>query len=76
MPNPLFIHNWIEVTVLGKRGKELSGWEKAYFPAQQIGEWLEKNCAVKQRTKRSLSAFARAREQTANNQLSQERLCV
>jgi hypothetical protein len=50
MPNPLFIHNWIEVTVLGKRGKELSGWEKTYFPAQQIGERLEKNCAVKQRT--------------------------
>jgi hypothetical protein len=33
MPNPLFIHNWIEVTALGKRGKELSEWEKAYLPA-------------------------------------------
>jgi hypothetical protein len=40
--NPLFNHNWFEVKVLGKLGKELSGLEKAYFPAHQIGEWREK----------------------------------
>jgi hypothetical protein len=47
MANPLFSHNWIEVRVLGKRGNQLSGWEKAYFPAHLIGEWLEKNCVSK-----------------------------
>jgi hypothetical protein len=46
---------WIEVTVLGERGKELTGWEKASFSAHEIGEWLEKNCASKQRGKRCLS---------------------
>jgi hypothetical protein len=72
MANPLFSHNWIEVTVLGKQGKELSGWEKAYFHAHQIGEWLEKNCALKQRTKYCLSTL---REKTANIRLSQDGVC-
>jgi hypothetical protein len=27
-----------EVIVLGDRGKELPGWEKAYFTAHEIGE--------------------------------------
>jgi hypothetical protein len=62
MANPLFSHNWIEVTVLGKLGKELSGWEKAYFPAHQNGEWVEKMLST-------------LREQTANIRLSQGVLC-
>jgi hypothetical protein len=68
MPNPLCSHNWIEVTVFGKRGKELSGCENSYFSAHQIGECLEKNCASKQRTKRCLSTLL---EQQVNIQLSQ-----
>jgi hypothetical protein len=46
---------------------------KAYFPTQQIGEWLEKNCTLKQRTKHCLSAL---REHTANTRLSQGGVCV
>jgi hypothetical protein len=35
-------HNWIEVTVLGKGGNILTGWEMAYFPPHEIGVWLER----------------------------------
>jgi hypothetical protein len=33
MEKPVFMHSWIEVEVLGDRGKELLGWEKAHFTA-------------------------------------------
>jgi hypothetical protein len=33
MEKPVFKYNWTEVTVLGDRGKELSGWERALFTA-------------------------------------------
>jgi hypothetical protein len=42
-----FKNNWIEVTELGDRGKELSGWEKTYFIAHEIGEWVAKELYVK-----------------------------
>jgi hypothetical protein len=56
---------------LGGRGKELSGWE-AYFPAHEIGEWLQKNCLSKQRNKHCLSTL---REQTAKIQPLQDNVC-
>jgi hypothetical protein len=49
----------MEVTVLGDRGKELSGWEKAYFTANETGEWLQKNCLSKQRNKHCFIELAR-----------------
>jgi hypothetical protein len=49
--------NWIEVAVLGQRGKELPGWERAYFPDYQIGNWLRKHCASPGRKKNVLSAL-------------------
>jgi hypothetical protein len=69
MENVTVMYNWIEVTVLGKRGVLLEGWETAYFPAHEIGTWLEKNCASRQRKKHCLSAL---RKQTAIHHLSQE----
>jgi hypothetical protein len=72
MERPVFKYNWIEVTVLGDRGKELSGWKKAYFTAHEIGEWLQTNCTSKQRNKHCLSTL---REQTAKIQLSQDNVC-
>jgi hypothetical protein len=60
------------VTVLGDRGKELTGWKKAYFTAHEIGKWLQKNYMSKQRNKHCLSIL---REQTAKIQLSQDNVC-
>jgi hypothetical protein len=47
--------NIIAVAVLGERGKELTGWENAYFSAQQIQGWLTKHCSTKQKKKHCLS---------------------
>jgi hypothetical protein len=50
-------NNLIEVAVLEERGTTLLGFEKAFFPAHRIREWLEKNCASHGRTKHCLSAL-------------------
>jgi hypothetical protein len=52
----------MEVTVLEEQGRELLGWEKAYVPAQQIREWLEKYCASQGRKKHCLSALRKQKE--------------
>jgi hypothetical protein len=36
-------NNLIVVVVLDERGKNMSGWETPYYPAQQIWEWLEEH---------------------------------
>jgi hypothetical protein len=36
--NLLYNFNLIEVTILEENGTKLAGWEKAYYPAQQIRE--------------------------------------
>jgi hypothetical protein len=46
MEKQVFKYYWIEGTVLCDRGKDLSGWEKAYF-AYQIGKWFAKELFVK-----------------------------
>jgi hypothetical protein len=72
MERLVFKYTWIEVTVLGDRGKELLGSEKAYFIAPEIGDWLQKNCLSQQRNKHCLSTL---REQTAKIQLSKDNVC-
>jgi hypothetical protein len=64
-------YNLIEVTLSGERGTEFPGFEKAYFSAHQIREWLLKNCKTKQRKKHCLSTL---REQTANQEAQQDRM--
>ena len=51
-------NNVIEVTVLGKGGKELQGWEKAYLPVREVREWLMKYCSMIHRKKHVLSRLS------------------
>jgi hypothetical protein len=45
MENQQFEYNVVEVAVLEERGKQLSGYENAYFPVYRIQEWLKK-CTI------------------------------
>jgi hypothetical protein len=47
MERPVLKYDWIEVTVLGDRGKELSGWEKAYFTAHENRRLVAEELYVK-----------------------------
>jgi hypothetical protein len=53
----------IEATVLKEQGRELFGWEKAYFHAHDIRDWLKKYCTNPQRKRHYLSSL---RQQTLN----------
>jgi hypothetical protein len=68
-----FNHNLVAVSVLEKRGRELSGWELAYLPAHKVREWLEKHCAERQRKKHCLSVL---RKQMVSQQLSLNNIYV
>jgi hypothetical protein len=61
--NVHFSYNLIEVTVLKEQGTELFGWEKAYFHAHDIRDWLKKYCTNPQRKRHYLSSL---RQQTQN----------
>jgi hypothetical protein len=49
--------NLIEVTILEENGTKLSGFEKAYYPAHQNREWLERHCASQARKKHLMSTL-------------------
>jgi hypothetical protein len=49
--------NLIEVTILEENGTKLSGFKKAYYPAHQIREWLERHCASQGRKKHIMSTL-------------------
>jgi hypothetical protein len=59
MDNQRFEYNVVEVAALEERGKELSGYENAYFPVFRIQEWLKEHCCKLNRTKHVLSTLQR-----------------
>jgi hypothetical protein len=53
--NQQFEYNAVKVAVLEERGKELSGYEYAYFPVYRIQEWLKEHCCKLKRSKHVMS---------------------
>jgi hypothetical protein len=69
--NQHYINNLIEVAVLEERGKIMQGWERAYYRAHQISEWLQKYCDGSHRTKHCLSTLRKVAS-NPDHQLSRE----
>jgi hypothetical protein len=51
IPDQPFKYNVLEVTVLGKGGLHIPGFEKAYYPVHTVVSWVLKNCTVTRRKK-------------------------
>jgi hypothetical protein len=69
--NQHYRNNLIEVAILEEGGKIMQGWERAYYRAHQISEWLQKYCFGNHRTKHCLSALRKV-ETNQDQQLSRE----
>jgi hypothetical protein len=57
IPNESSQRNIIEVTILAEGGRELSGYEKAFFPVHRIHNWMIKHCTMRHQKKHVLSTL-------------------
>jgi hypothetical protein len=69
--NQHYSNNLIEVAILEKGGKIMQGWERAYYRAHQISEWLQKYCDGNHRTKHCLLTLRKVAT-NPDQQLSRE----